>query len=778
MPKFQCLQVNLRLFIWFLFSNLKGVFHQIDREGENHDFIKTTSGTNSITLPSKGAHMKRSLFSLVLVAVLILQCIAMSATSATSNKNKAVQQISKQQAEEEAHLQARKRNFEPVRQLLMEKGIPFDPEVLMSRDWPRRLAPVFAQMPEMQQVRYLVKPLSGVQLADTLYLPEKVQVTGDTVIVAKNLVFEGNDVLVKGNYHISIFPAEEVTVMGETLPRRFVREGGEQSMIVEIPDTRPAHRSGNITIDTSGIGYKEWLESIGGEAKLNKVLKALYHRDKRVRDRAFLDFESLRRGRRVGRGELTSEDITRDTSGQAGSMGGIGASGTQPNNANPPVQPKAPGGVCGGNIHGLTGADGALGGDAGPAGQGQQGSSNGTAGTGGNYHIDDGDSNTWHFISRGGSGGKGGPGGFAYDGKPGGTGGEGGDGASCNCAQGGAGNGGRGGRGGIGGDAGAGGRGGKGGNGKNGGAITVDAPCRSNWTGSYHSDVSGGDKGEPGDGSNAGGQGAAGDPGGGGDPGSNINCSSSAGQSLGSGPAGANGLPASGGDPGQLGDSAGNPGSFSATERSCEILCDQFPPISGCGNCYDWDWNLCMCVYVGCSPIVVDVLGNGFDLTGLNDGVDFDLNGDGIPTRFSWTAPASDDAWLALDRNGNGLIDNGRELFGSYTAQPSSSSPNGFIALAEFDKPGNGGNNDGRINPQDAIFSSLRLWQDTNHNGYSEANELHRLLPLGLAAIDLDYKESRRTDQHGNAFRYRAKVRDTRGAQLGRWAWDVFLLSQ
>lgn len=180
------------------------------------------------------------------------------------------------------------------------------------------------------------------------------------------------------------------------------------------------------------------------------------------------------------------------------------------------------------------------------------------------------------------------------------------------------------------------------------------------------------------------------------------------------------------------------------------------------------------------SPIIIDISGEGFHLTSAAEGVKFDFFGNGNQLQLGWTAASSKNAFLVLDRNQNGKIDNASEMFGNLTPQPKSHDPNGYAALAVFDDPASGGNGDGVIDAKDNVFSLLRLWIDANHDGISQPEELHTLPSLGVYSLNVKYKESRYTDEFGNQFRYKAKVNPNgqpAGDTVDRTSYDVFLVA-
>ena len=114
---------------------------------------------------------------------------------------------------------------------------------------------------------------------------------------------------------------------------------------------------------------------------------------------------------------------------------------------------------------------------------------------------------------------------------------------------------------------------------------------------------------------------------------------------------------------------------------------------------------------------------------------------------------------------------------GTFTPQPLTSNPNGYLALAQFDQLENGGNGDGIIDHRDAIFSQLLLWIDENHDGISQPNELHTLPEMGVYSISLRYHEEPFKDKYGNSFRYRSLLNPDSAdgeSKDGRQTYDVF----
>lgn len=138
--------------------------------------------------------------------------------------------------------------------------------------------------------------------------------------------------------------------------------------------------------------------------------------------------------------------------------------------------------------------------------------------------------------------------------------------------------------------------------------------------------------------------------------------------------------------------------------------------------------------------------------------------------------PGSDDAFLVLDRDGNGAIDNGSELFGNYS--PRATTPwilaaDGLEALAGYDSPTVGGDGDGAITNADQIYRRLRLWIDANADGVSASNELHTLQRFGVQRIELDAERTWLVDANGNVAFLTSTFSGRR--RHGNW-FDFFLV--
>jgi hypothetical protein len=163
----------------------------------------------------------------------------------------------------------------------------------------------------------------------------------------------------------------------------------------------------------------------------------------------------------------------------------------------------------------------------------------------------------------------------------------------------------------------------------------------------------------------------------------------------------------------------------------------------------------------GCSPIVIDLGQDGLELGKPGVGVYFDVNADGVRDHVQWVRSGGDEGFLAMDRSGNGLVDDGAELFGVGTPLVLSgrNAPNGFVGLAQYDTRELGGNDDGWITEADAVWPQLRIWLDANADGVSTVDEMRTLRSFGLTALETIPKIRKHVDAAGNVIPF--------------WAWAL-----
>lgn len=169
-------------------------------------------------------------------------------------------------------------------------------------------------------------------------------------------------------------------------------------------------------------------------------------------------------------------------------------------------------------------------------------------------------------------------------------------------------------------------------------------------------------------------------------------------------------------------------------------------------------------------PIMVH-LGPGLPrLSSPQDGVIFAVSGPGDLWRLAWPL-GNRTAFLVVDRNGNGQIDDMSEMFGNFTSmQAGGLASDGYAALAALDE-----NNDGWVDGNDSAFGTLRLWLDVDRDGHSDPTELYPPTVLGVHALSVQKQSAHRRDRNGNEFLYRAVLRTSIPGM--RFSWDAFLAS-
>ena len=161
-------------------------------------------------------------------------------------------------------------------------------------------------------------------------------------------------------------------------------------------------------------------------------------------------------------------------------------------------------------------------------------------------------------------------------------------------------------------------------------------------------------------------------------------------------------------------------------------------------------------------PLILDLDGDGIHTVSINDGVKFDHDGDGFKENSGWVS--AQDGLLALDLNNDGKINNGSELFGDEMLLTATNikAQDGFAALAQYDLDGNN-----KIDANDAVYDSLRVWVDSDQDGVTDAGELKTLAELNITEISLDSTDTDILDQGNTIFKTGTFVQDNQTKDLG-----------